>query len=215
MKPLLILVLLVMATDAFSQDLTFIFLNKRTDLPQLPKEELDKIMDGHLKNIERLAQEGKLLIAGPFEGGGGIFVLKTGSVDEAKEWLSTDPGVKAERWRMEYLPLVFRAGGACPVGEEYEMISYHFVRYGLSLTKFNVQQAGATLNKHREYMSQLAGTGNVIAEASFGDQEGSMLVMRGELDQRVVEASPAVQELLYEISVRKLWIAKGSFCEGK
>lgn len=196
-----------------SEGLTFVFLNKRTDLPAMPKAESDKLMEGHMANIEHLAKEGKLIVAGPFEGGGGIFVLKTSSIEEAKAWLSTDPGVKAERWRMEYLPVTFRTGKACVAKEPYEMVTYHFVRYGLNLTKFNVQQAGNTLQKHTAYMKELNGTGNVIAEASLGDSEGSILLMKGDLDQRVVEASPAVQEQIFTIEVKKLWVAKGSFCE--
>ncbi|MCZ8216759.1 MAG: hypothetical protein O9262_10995, partial [Cyclobacteriaceae bacterium] len=74
-------------------------------------------------------------------------------------------------------------------------------------------QASATMRNHEQFMKDLNKTGNVIAEATFGDSEGSILIMKGELDQRVVESSPAVKELLFEIDVKKLWIAKGSFCE--
>lgn len=209
-------IFLLLSTGVFAQtsdNLLFVFLNKRTDLPSMPKEELDKLMEGHMANIDRLAKEGKLIVAGPFEGGGGIFILKTNSADEAKAWLATDPGVKAERWRMEYIPVTFRSGNACVAKEPYEMVTYHFVRYGLNLTKFNVQQAGNTLQKHSTYMKELNGTGNVIAEASLGESEGSFLIMKGDLDQRVVEASPAVQEQVFTIEVKKLWVAKGSFCE--
>lgn len=214
-KTVLAIVMLLGSLQGMSQTdpLLFVFLNKRTDLPALPKEESDKLMEGHMANIERLAKEGKLVVAGPFEGGGGIFVLKTNSVEEAKSWLTTDPAVKAERWRMEYLPLTFRTANACVAKEPYEMVSYHFMRYGLNLTKFNVQQASNTIQKHIVYMKELNQTGNVIAEASLGDGEGSFLIMKGDLDQRVVEASPAVQEQVFTIEVRKLWVAKGSFCE--
>jgi uncharacterized protein YciI len=201
--------------QAQTDNLTFVFLNKRTDLPEMPKKQLDKLMEGHLANIERLAKEGKLKVAGPFEEGGGIFVLSTSSQDEAKQWLSTDPGVQAQRWNMEYHPMAFRIGGACAVGEKYEMVTYHFVRYGLNLTKFNVQESPNTLRRHEQYVKQLAQTGNVIAEASLGEKEGAILIMKGDLDQRAVEASPAVQEQLFEIEVKKIWVAKGSFCEGK
>lgn len=216
MKKILAVIVISIAgfqAKAQSDPLLFVFLNKRTDLPALPKDESNKLMEGHMANIERLAKEGKLVVAGPFEGGGGIFVLKTNSVEEAKGWLANDPGVKAERWRMEYLPVTFRAGNACAAKEPYQMVSYHFMRYGLNLTKFNVQQAGNTLQKHMVYMKELNQTGNVIAEASLGDGEGSFLIMKGDLDQRVVEASPAVQEQVFTIEVKKLWVAKGSFCE--
>lgn len=216
MKKILAAIVISIASfqaKAQSDPLLFVFLNKRTDLPALPKDESDKLMEGHMANIERLAKEGKLVVAGPFEGGGGIFVLKTNSVEEAKGWLANDPGVKAERWRMEYLPVTFRAGNACVAKEPYQMVSYHFMRYGLNLTKFNVQQAANTLQKHMVYMKELNQTGNVIAEASLGDGEGSFLIMKGDLDQRVVEASPAVQEQVFTIEIKKLWVAQGSFCE--
>lgn len=214
-KTALAIVVLLTSLQGMAQTdpLLFVFLNKRTDLPAIPKEESDKLMEGHMANIGRLAKEGKLIVAGPFDGGGGIFVLKTNSVEEAKSWLATDPGVKAERWRMEYLPLTFRVGNACVAKEPYEMVSYHFIRYGLNLTKFNVQQAANTLQKHVLYMKELNQTGNVIAEASLGESEGSFLIMKGDLDQRVVEASPAVQEQIFSIDIKKLWVAKGSFCE--
>jgi uncharacterized protein YciI len=76
---------------------TFVFLNKKADAEPLPKEQVDKIMEGHMANINRLAKEGKLVAAGPFDGGGGIFILNTTSINEANEWLSTDPGIQAKR----------------------------------------------------------------------------------------------------------------------
>lgn len=213
---IVILVLLTICSGSLAQqkhDLTLVFLNKRTDLPEMPKAEVDKIMEGHMANIASMAKDGRLLAAGPFEGGGGIFVLKTNSIEEAKQWLASDPGVKAERWRLEFLPVIFRTGKPCTAPEPYEMVSYHFIRYSLTLAKHNVQQASVTLRNHEQFMKDLNKTGNVIAEATFGDNEGSMLIINGELDQRVVESSPAIKELLFEIDVKKLWIAKGSFCE--
>lgn len=212
----LFIAMVFICANTFAQensDLIFVFLNKRTDLPTMPKPELDKIMEGHMANITAMAKDGRLLVAGPFDGGGGIFILKTNSVDTVKQWLANDPGVKAERWHLEYLPVVFRTGKACVAKEPYEMVDYHFIRYGLTLAKHNVQQAPSTLRKHEQYMQDLNKTGNVIAEASFGDNEGSILILKGELDQRVVEASPAVKELLFVIDIKKLWVAKGSFCE--
>src|ERR671912_429507 len=74
--------------------LTFVQLNKKVGAASLSKEANDELMKGHMANINRLAQEKKLLAAGPFEGGGGIFILNTSSVPVATEWLGTDPAVK-------------------------------------------------------------------------------------------------------------------------
>jgi len=65
------------------------------------------IQDGHMANIQRLAQEGKLLLAGPFTDNGdlrGIFVFKVGSMQEAQELAAADPAVKAGRLRLDIHP---------------------------------------------------------------------------------------------------------------
>src|SRR5262249_33445846 len=54
----------------------------------------------HLRNIRRLMDAGKILVAGPFTSGGdlrGIFVFNTESAEEAKAWADSDPFVKAGR----------------------------------------------------------------------------------------------------------------------
>ncbi|QQT25995.1 DUF6265 family protein [Sphingobacterium spiritivorum] len=55
---------------------------------------------GHLQNINRLVEQGKLIVAGPLgkntSNYRGIFILNNiNSLDEAKEILQTDPAVKA------------------------------------------------------------------------------------------------------------------------
>src|SRR6187399_940188 len=138
MRTLTFFLLLFSGITTFGQEKTYtlIFLNKKTEPEKLPKEQVDKIMEGHMANINRLAKEGKLLVAGPFEGGGGMFILNTTSVEEAKGWLSTDPGVQANRWNIEMQPYTPRIGGACPVGEKYEMTMYSFVRFTTVVSKF-------------------------------------------------------------------------------
>jgi len=214
MKKLLLPFFLVICTVSFAQNkFTFVFLNKKSDKAELPKEEVDKIMEGHMANITKLASEGKLIAAGPFEGGGGIFIFKSTSVDEVKVWLSDDPGIKANRWNVELLPFTIRAGGVCAVSEPYQMVTYQFIRYTSNLTKFTIGDAPVTFKKHDEYLKKIEITGNVIAEGIFGDREGGILVMKGDLQKEVIEFDPAIQEQLLELEFKQLWIAKGAFCE--
>lgn len=54
---------------------------------------------GHLENINRLVEEGKLVVAGPIGKNErtyrGIFILNTPSLEEAETLLQTDPAIKA------------------------------------------------------------------------------------------------------------------------
>ena len=167
----------------------------------------------HMANMEKMAKEGKLVAAGPFEGGGGIFIFNSTSVEEVKSWINDDPGVKAQRWNIEVLPFTIRAGSVCAVEEPYEMTVYNFVRYTSNLTKFTIGDAPLTFKKHDEYLKTIEKTGNVIAEGIFGDREGGILIMKGDLQKEVIELDPAVQEGLLELDFKQLYIAKGSFCE--
>jgi uncharacterized protein YciI len=61
----------------------------------------------HLKNIQRLAKEGKLIVAGPFMDDQkieGIFIFNVESIEEAKTLTATDPAVKAGTLEMELHP---------------------------------------------------------------------------------------------------------------
>lgn len=189
---------------------TFVFLHTRKDKPELPKEEVDKLMEGHLANINRLAAEGKLVAAGPFDGGGGLFVLNTTSIDEANSWLSTDPGIQANRWRLEVLPYT---GTICPLKEPYEMVSYSFIRFKSNIHKETVGDYATLLKKHEEYVKQLTANSQVVTRGSFGDQEGGILVLNGEVQAEALENDAAVKGGTMVFELKKLWIAKGSFCE--
>ncbi|HYG20075.1 MAG TPA: YciI family protein [Ohtaekwangia sp.] len=209
------LISMMMAVAANSQDknYVFVFLNKKSDAAAISKEESEKIMKGHMDNINRLAKEGKLISAGPFEGGGGIFVLKTTAVDEARAWLSTDPGVQAQRWNVEVLPFEIRTGALCVAQEPYEMVTYHFVRYGAHVSKFTAQDYPDIFRQHDAYLKQIKDTGNVLIEGIFGAHEGGILIMHGDLQKEVIERDPGVEQGLLTLDFKKLWIAKGSFCE--
>jgi uncharacterized protein YciI len=56
-----------------------------------------KAFEGHMNNIKKMADDGKLAVAGPFENGGnhrGIFILNVATFEEAKALLENDTAIK-------------------------------------------------------------------------------------------------------------------------
>ncbi len=70
-----------------------------------------------------------------------------------------------------------------------------------------------SLKEHDEYIKRLVAAGNVITEASLGDDEGNILVMKGDVKNEVINQDPSVQKQIISSDIKKLYIAKGSFCE--
>jgi uncharacterized protein YciI len=68
--------------------------------------ERDKMFKGHMDNINRMADEGKLVIAGPMGVNEmsyrGIFILNVKTIDEAKELLKSDPTVSEKIFDVDY-----------------------------------------------------------------------------------------------------------------
>ena len=211
LRLVLFITLLTSSLKAGTGPFLFVFLNVNPNKPELPKEQVDSLMSGHFKNIERLAKEGKLLAAGPFYGGGGLFVLSTASKDTAWEWLKTDPGVRANRWIIELLPYTPRIGSVCSAGEDYEMVGYGFVRY--TTAGKTSDGLDAVMSRHLEFIKSVVPKDSLIAEGVFADGEGAILVMRSEPDERILKEEPAVVSGELGIATKKLWIARGAFCE--
>ncbi len=65
------------------------------------------IQRGHMDNIARLANEGKLIVAGPFGDDGkwrGIFIFDSPSQEEVEQLLKTDPAISSGRLSYEIHP---------------------------------------------------------------------------------------------------------------
>ena len=64
------------------------------------KAHRDSCFGGHMKNIKRLVEEDKLIVAGPMAKNDkhyrGIFILDVPTIEEADKLLDTDPAIHAE-----------------------------------------------------------------------------------------------------------------------
>lgn len=72
------------------------------------KEETQKLFEGHMENINKLAKEGKLVVAGPFMKNDrnyrGIYIFNVTTIEEAKTLVAKDPAIKANLLEAELTP---------------------------------------------------------------------------------------------------------------
>lgn len=94
------------ADDYGMKQYVMAFLKKGPNQSQDSAEAV-RIQRAHLDNIKRMAEEGKLIMAGPFMDDSeirGIYVFNVKTLEEARELTSSDPAVKAGRLEMELHP---------------------------------------------------------------------------------------------------------------
>jgi uncharacterized protein len=75
---------------------------------EIKGEERKEMYKGHMANINRLASEGKLAVAGPFGKNDltfrGLFILNASTIDEARKLTDTDPVIKSGMMIVELIP---------------------------------------------------------------------------------------------------------------
>ena len=75
---------------------------------EIKGDERKKIFEGHFANIGRLADEGKLAVAGPFgkndKSYRGLYIFNVATVEEAEKLVVLDPAVKAGVFVPELTP---------------------------------------------------------------------------------------------------------------
>ena len=86
------------ADDYGMKSFVFVILKSGTNTSS-DKELKNTAFEGHMKNINRLVEENKLIVAGPFGKNEndfrGLFILNVKTLEEASELLATDPAIKA------------------------------------------------------------------------------------------------------------------------
>lgn len=69
------------------------------------KDKRAELFKGHFSNMGRLAEDGKLVLAGPFVEAGnmrGLFILNVETIAEAEALVQTDPSIKAGIFKVEF-----------------------------------------------------------------------------------------------------------------
>ena len=199
---------MILAIQSYGQEYkhVFVFLNSKPDKEKISTEDEEALQKAHRANINRLVEEGKMIVAGPFDGGGGIFILTTGNVSEAKSWLATDPAIKANRWNIDLYPVQFLLGGACLAKEPYEMVNYDFARvsYINDIANYKSNQDGADI------WENLDDAHDILMVGIFPQRDGGVIVYKKNENTLLFGNHQDEQVRLVQ---KKLWVAKGSFCE--
>lgn len=72
------------------------------------KKVVDSLFKGHFNNMQRLTEDGKLIVAGPMgkneQNYRGLFILNVAKVEDARTLVETDPAVKSKMLDADYLP---------------------------------------------------------------------------------------------------------------
>jgi uncharacterized protein YciI len=92
--------------DAYGMKKYYLVLLKTGPTRITEKAKLDSIFTGHMKNIQWLASQNKLVVAGPLGKNDnnyeGIFILNTDNKKEAEAMLETDTAVHSKVLTAEY-----------------------------------------------------------------------------------------------------------------
>jgi uncharacterized protein YciI len=217
-------IFLITSFTVSSQSFTgkyMVFLNSNPHRPEIPQAEVEALQQAHRANMDSLAKAGRMIAAGPFHGGGGIFVMVARSKDEVLEMIMTDPAITAKRFITEIFNLNMNIGGICPTGDIVDMTEYQFMRYHPVkevIEKTKEKKRKQLEKRHIHYLKSSFYKHGLIADATFEENSGGFLVAFNPSDDEFdtfLKYDPWLKSGLYTLETRILWIAKGSFCERK
>lgn len=194
---------------AFSQNEQTIVFLRYTGAQTASREAADQLK----KKVESLSKNGAHIVLGYFQTKGAVLLIRQMGVEEAKDRLDIEIGEPAELWSIEIAPFNHRWGTVCPVSSPVELLRYTFIRFDAITAKYTASTFPQIIRQHDLYIKQLIETGNVVAEGTFGDTDGGILIMKGDVQREVFENDPGVTEGLLEFSIQWLDVARGSFCE--
>jgi uncharacterized protein YciI len=187
--------------------------------------EVRKLQEGHMANINKMAQAGKLFAAGPILDNGdlrGIFIFRAASVDEAKALAADDPMIKAERLKLEILPWFGSKGIGVKAMEEHKknpdmkwtMKKHHLVllRRGPQTNQSEAEAQKIQLD-HLWSIRRMMDEGKMLAAGPFtnnGELRGIFVFNTESAEEAKAwaEADPAVKAGRLTVEIHPWLVAK-------
>jgi uncharacterized protein YciI len=94
-----------LGADDYGMKMYILVILKTGQMKMEDKQKRDSLFLGHLQNIKRLAEAGKLIVAGPLKENAkeyeGIFILNVKTIEEANILLETDPAIQSKALETE------------------------------------------------------------------------------------------------------------------
>jgi uncharacterized protein YciI len=201
-----------------------VFLRPNPARKPIAKEESDRIQNAHMANIHKMADDGLLAAAGPFENDpppiSGIFVMKAKSIEDAQRIANDDPTVREHRNMID----VHAWRGPAGIGDEYFRLHKEHpetpenmgVQPILLLTRgpaWNLtapKERVVRLAEHQHYMDELRGAGKLGAAGPVeGDREmiGIVVFHRIPLEEaaQLIDADSAVKAGVLSVEAHRWW----------
>lgn len=204
--------------EAGARDYVLVVLRSGPQAAGKSDAERAELQQAHMANINRLAKEGVLWVAGPFGRPNpdptrrGIFVLAVGDLARAAGYASTDPAVQAGTLSMELLPL--RTSAALERAHELDLqvdadlASGKLAQFPMHTYTFAIVGGGA---EARAALEQELAPGRVLLVGALGGRyEGSSLALLDAPDvERANELLAPVRERLGALDLAP-WFASAT-----
>jgi uncharacterized protein YciI len=214
--------LTLLASALLSADATYYvgFLRPDPTRKALPKDQAERIQGAHMANIQKMADDGQLAAAGPFDDTtptiSGIFVFKTRSLEEARRVATEDPTVVEHRNTIDVHPW----HGPVGIGDEYFRLHKDMPKTvtNMGVHPLFLMQRGphweskehpAIMEAHRTYWSGLHSKLGAAGAVESTDLKGIVIFKRIPFDeaQALIDSDPAVRAGIFTPEGHHWWCA--------
>lgn len=209
----------VQATPINAELYQIVFIRPDPARKTLSKAEGDRIQTAHMANIRKMAADGILMAAGPFDDQpvtiSGIFIIKAASVEQAQKIAEQDPTVLAHRntvdahaWR-----------GPAGIGVEYFRLAKehpetpdHMQAHPLCLVYLNAGWNEKSKAAHVAFLDHLRVAGKLGATGSIEGQNAlaGMVVFQAmpvKEAEMLLQDDPAVKSGAVRVEFHQWWSA--------
>lgn len=160
----------------------FGFLNAHPERKEIPNAEAQEIQKGHMAHMQRMADAGRLLAAGPLATQGGprgLLVYNCESAEQAEEWTKPDPAVMNKRLTVEMYRWTSLGKWGEPLATKLKSnpnYKYSMVRLPFAILMRTEKTRNGALPSEADEKAHFSYAMNLVKEGklrSFGPFEGS------------------------------------------